>query len=391
MKNISIVVPLDFTAYLCNKHMVLNLLKLKNINAVYVIGEKTPDTNYEEIIESWGATFIPLKTYRHVSIIKDVRYTFRLKQLFKELRTDVVINVTTKPNVYGPIAARLLGIEAVFTGVWGRGTAFTDDKNLSRAVVRFFLKILLWNGFRLSKLTWVTNALDYKYLIEKNIAKKDRLFLTKNYVDCKLFSRSSLDIYKLDSLKKEFSIKPDEYVVILVGRMIWPKGVGEFAKASIILKDTNPKIRFILVGAEEHSSPDKVPTETLKKWSLNHNFDWVGYREDILSLYGISDLAVLPSYYKEGGYPRALTEPMALELPVISSDSLDCRTPVKQGYNGFWVKSKDAEDLALRIKELAENPSISLKFGQNSRVRVVEEYSEEVIMKEVIDKFESLF
>ena len=99
----------------------------------------------------------------------------------------------------------------------------------------------------------------------------------------------------------------------------------------------------------------------------------------------------MPSYYKEGGYPRALTEPMSLELPVISSDSLDCRKPVVNGYNGFWVKSKDAEDLALKIKKLADNPSLSIEFGQNSRKRVTEEYSEEVIMKDVIDKFESLF
>ena len=284
MKNIAIVVPLDFTAYLCNKYMVLYLLKIKNVNAVYVIGEKTPNTNYEQVIESWGATFIPLKTYRHVSVIKDIKYTFKLSRLFKKFNIDVVINVTTKPNVYGPIAAKLSGIKTIFTGVWGRGTAFTEDKNFKRAVIRFFLKILLWNGFRLSKLTWVTNTLDYKYLIEKNIAQKQHLFLTKNYVDCKLFSRTSLDTNKINSLKKELDIKDDEYVVILVGRMIWPKGVGEFGKASIILKDVNPKIRFILVGAEEHTSPDKVPTETLKKWSLNHNFDWVGYREDILSL-----------------------------------------------------------------------------------------------------------
>ena len=67
MKNIAIVVPLDFTAYLCNKYMVLYLLKIKNVNSVYVIGEKTPNTNYEQVIESWGATFIPLKTYRHLS------------------------------------------------------------------------------------------------------------------------------------------------------------------------------------------------------------------------------------------------------------------------------------------------------------------------------------
>jgi N,N'-diacetylbacillosaminyl-diphospho-undecaprenol alpha-1,3-N-acetylgalactosaminyltransferase len=391
MKNVAIVVPLDFTAYLCNKYMVLYLLQSKKVRNVYVIGEKTPHTNYEEVIQSWGATFIPLRTFRHVSLLKDVKYTFGLKRIFNKFSIDVVINVTTKPNVYGPVAASLQGISTVFTGVWGRGTAFTEDKNIKRAIIRFFLKKLLWNGFRLSKLTWVTNTLDYKYLIDKNIVNRERAFLTKNYVDCTLFSRSSLDIDKIKSFKKELNIRSNEYVVILVGRMIWPKGVGEFGKASEILRESNPNIRFILVGAEEHSSPDKVPTETLEKWNLNHNFDWVGYQEDILSLYGLSDLAVLPSYYKEGGYPRALTEPMALELPVISSDSLDCRKPVKHGYNGYRVKSKNAEELALRIKELAENPILSSQFGENSRKRVVKEYSEEVIMKKVIDKFESLF
>lgn len=391
MKKAAIIVPLDFTAFLCNKYMIKYLLESKEIIEVFVIGQETPNTRYKGIIESWGAKFVNLKTPRHVSMLKDISYLLNLKHILENLQIDVVISVTTKPNVYGPIAAKLVGIKDVFTGVWGRGTAFTNDNNLKRKIIRFFLIKLLRNSFNLSKLTWVTNPIDYKYLIKKRIAKETKLFLTKNYVDCDLFNRKNLDLKKINDLKKELNLKNDEFIVILVGRMIYPKGVGEFAEASEILGESNPKIRFILVGAEERSSPDKVPTHILKNWSLNHNFNWVGYREDILSLYGLSNLAVLPSYYKEGGYPRALTEPMALEIPVISSDSEDCKEPVIDGYNGFVVKSKDSAELASRIKELAENNSLCIAFGKNSRSRVVEHYNEKIIMREVVNKFISLF
>lgn len=390
MKNIAIVVPLDFTAFLCNKYMVLYLLQQKETSKVYVVGQKTDKTNYQDIIESWGAYFLPLVTPRHISVIQDINYTLQLRNIFKKHNIDTVINVTTKPNVYGPISAKLAGINNIFTGVWGRGTAFNEDKNLKRVIVRFFLKRFLKNSFSISNLTWVTNPTDYDFFIREGMAKSDSLFLTKNYIDCNYFSRSNLNLSKINAFKEKFSILPDEFVVMLVGRMIWPKGVGEFAEASHLLKESNPKIRFILVGAEEHESPDKVPTEKLIEWSSSPNFDWVGYQEDILNLYGICDLAVLPSYYKEGGYPRALTEPMSLEIPVISSDSIDCREPVKDGYNGFRVQTKNSKELAEKIKELAENPDLCSTFGQNSRIRVLEEYNEEIIMKSVVNKFVSV-
>ena len=55
-------------------------------------------------------------------------------------------------------------------------------------------------------------------------------------------------------------------------------------------------------------------------------------------LYQISDLSVLPSYYKEGGYPRALIEAMALGKPVIAANTLDCKGPVENNFNGYLVK-----------------------------------------------------
>ena len=42
--------------------MILNLLKLNDVENVYVIGEKTLKANYARVIESWGAKFIELKS-----------------------------------------------------------------------------------------------------------------------------------------------------------------------------------------------------------------------------------------------------------------------------------------------------------------------------------------
>lgn len=390
-KKVAVVAPLDFTSFLCNKYLVKYLVEQDEIEVVYVLGQKTPGTDYVNIIESWGATWVAVDTPRHISILKDLMYLLELKQKFSSLNVDIVINMTTKPNVYGPLAARSAGVKYVFTGVWGRGTAFTDDKSLKRMLIRTILKYLLSRGFKNSDLTWITNPEDYEYLINKNIVKKEKAYLTKNYVDTDLFSKRSLNSLKVKAFTDALNYSEDSFVVTLVGRMIWPKGIREFAEASELLQSTHPRIKFLLVGAEEHTSPDRVPTELLENWSRRSNFDWVGYQEDILSIYGATDLAVLPSYYKEGGYPRALTEPMSLSLPVITSDSKDCREPVIDGYNGFRVPVKNSQELARRVAEIADNNELQVKFGENSRKRVLSEYSEKVIMEDVVAKFRSFW
>lgn len=387
LRRVAIVAPLDFTSYLCNKYLVKYLVELEEVEQVYVFGQKTPNTDYVKVIESWGAQWEHIETPRHISIVRDLRYLNNLETLFLARNVNVVINMTTKPNVYGPIAARAAGVEYVFTGVWGRGTAFTNDMSVKRMLIRFVLKILLKRGFRNSDLTWITNPEDFDYLINKKIVEESKAYLTKNYVDTDLFSLGSIDKEKVQLLKKQLNYSDKDFIVTLVGRMIWPKGLKEFADASKILQGKYPHVKFLLVGAEELSSPDKVPTERLLNWSRRSNFAWIGYQEDILTIYGLTDLAVLPSFYKEGGYPRALTEPMSLGLPVIASDSKDCREPVVDGYNGFRVEVKNSEDLADKILKVAIDKSLSKRFGENSRKRVLDEYSEKKIMKDVVTTF----
>ena len=103
-----------------------------------------------------------------------------------------------------------------------------------------------------------------------------------------------------------------------------------------------------------------------------------------MTAYALADLSVLPSYYKEGGYPRALLEAMALGKPVIAADTDECRGPVDDGRNGFLVPARDASALAQRIVRILDDDDLYEKFGRRSLERIRNEFDDRVVAREVL-------
>ncbi|MBN1636138.1 MAG: glycosyltransferase family 4 protein [Deltaproteobacteria bacterium] len=389
MKRIAVVCPDDLSVVLFCKGIIDDLRNRKQ-SEVYVISEEYGENTggyYSEIIRSWGVHQIPLRMDRHIDPLEDMKYMFSLYRLFKQLKIDTVVNISTKPNIYGTIAARLAGIEKSLCSVWGRGTAFIENNGVTGNILRILLLSLYSISFRLSTKVWFTNINDYNYFIAHRTVPRHKTILTKNYVNADEYRPYTLPKDRLAELREDLDLNGQDKMVIMVGRMIWAKGVGEFIMASKILAEKLPNVKFILVGPEETTSPDAVPAGYLRESDSAANFKWVGFRKDVKDLYAISDLAVLPSYYREGGYPRALTEPMAMGKPVIAADSEDCRSPVENGKNGYLVPIKNARALADAIEELMLDDGKRDQFGQYSRVKVKREYDEKVIVKEVIDAF----
>ena len=387
--NIALVCPDDLSVVLFCKG-IIEELRAGTQSELYVIsdiyGENTGGY-YSDIIKSWGVHHIPLKMDRHIAPVADMKYTVNLYRIFKKLRINIVVNISTKPNIYGSIAAKLAGINKCLCSVWGRGTAFLEENGFKGNMLRIVLSGLYSISFRLSSKVWFTNINDYNYFIAHNTVPRQKTILTKNYVNSDDYNPDPLPYEKLVFLRNELKLNARNKIVIMVGRMIWAKGVGEFIEASKILADKMPDVKFILVGPEERRSPDAIPVKFLEEAGKSGNFRWLGFRKDVKDLYSISDLAVLPSYYKEGGYPRALTEPMAMEKPVIAADSEDCRNPVEHGKNGYLIPVKDPRALAEAIESIMRDDNMREQFGRYSRLKVQREYDEKVIVKSVIDEF----
>lgn len=381
---IGLICPADFTVLLCCKWIIKNLQKKGN--AVIVISPLSKDDFYIKEILKFNVVHVNIKMNRHVNVLDDVKYTIDLYKIFKKHNIDSVFSVCTKPNIYSPLAAKLAGIKKIYTSIWGRGTAFLESKKFKDVILKLIILFLYKISFRISKLVWFTNPHDLDYFLSKKLIKKEKTILTYNYIDSDIYKPQNIKNYQLNNLRKEFQFKENDIVIILVGRMIWSKGIKEFVEAGRIIYKSYPNLKLLLVGAEEKNNPDAIPYDYLKKISKLEYLKWAKFRKDVPLLYCLSKIAVLPSYYKEGGYPRAVTEPMSIGIPVIAADTPDCRGPIENMKNGILVEPKRPEELAKKIKLLIEDKKLYEKLSSRGRTTIIEKFDEKKVVKQLIDE-----
>ena len=296
----------------------------------------------------------------------------------------MVMNISTKPNFYGSIAAKLARVDRIVCSVWGLGLAFSENKSIKTRFFKFFAKQLYRFAFKVSDKVWFTNKVDHEYFVSRSIIKKSKTFLTKNYVNVRNYSAASVSREVSAQLRFELGYLETDKVVIMLSRLSWAKGVRQFCEASELLRAKYPEVKFLLVGQEDLGSPDSVPSAYIASYQKQDNFSWIGFRRDVKELYSICDLAVYPSYYREGGYPRGLTEPMAMGKPVITTDSVHCSGAVEDGVTGILVPIKDSRALSSAIEKIITDESLAADFGRKSRLKAEAELSEDVIIKDLV-------
>ncbi|HHD73012.1 MAG TPA: hypothetical protein ENL02_03815 [Epsilonproteobacteria bacterium] len=74
---------------------------------------------------------------------EDALLTYNYYKLYKEIKPDLVMHFTAKPNIYGSFAAKMLGIPAI-SSITGLGTIFLHDSfalRVAKVIYRLALKI----------------------------------------------------------------------------------------------------------------------------------------------------------------------------------------------------------------------------------------------------------
>lgn len=335
---------------------------------------------YHDEIEALGVTTISVPMVRFVDPRRDFLYVLRLHRIFRRERCDAVLNFSTKPNVYGTIAARIAGVELVLSHVVGLGATFLEPTDRASRWLRRLMKTLYRLACAWSDKVWFTNENDLRFFLDNGLVTKDKTVLTRNYLDVEAYAPEVISVEEAEATRRELGLVKTDRVVLMVARMIWPKGVREFAEAAVLLRARHPELKFLLVAPLETGSRDAVPESFVRDMEQRGNFRWLGFQESVKRLYAICDMAVLPSYYKEGGYPRALLEPMAMGKPVITTNSPDCCGAVDDGHNGYLVPVRDSTALAEAISRLASNAGTRAAFGKSSRVKTEREFDERKIV-----------
>jgi len=338
---IAIVCPDDFTAWHFYKGL-LKALKERDYD-VYVV---TAQGEYIRLIEGLGVIHIPIQMYRFISPIKDLRFLINLYKIFCKYSFDIVHNFTIKPNIYGAIAARMSGVKNVFGTVEGLGFMYSKEGGLKIKLLRPLVSKLYQLSCSLSNRFWFVNPDDLTFFVSEKIIRKQKAVLIKS-----------------------IGINVKEYSLNAVSNVRMAK--------------------FILVGPIEKGSPLSVPQEYLREKEKSENFQWLGFRKDIKEILALSDLVVLPSYYREG-IPRSLLEAMALEKPIITTNSAGCKEVVEDGKNGYLIPIKDSKALADAIEVLINDDKKRADFGRYSRLKAEKEFDEKVVVDRIIKELYEL-
>ncbi|MFZ5575202.1 MAG: glycosyltransferase family 4 protein [Pseudomonadota bacterium] len=313
---------------------------------------------HAEIIRSAGIRLVPFALSRRGG--NPFAEVIALWRLYRHEKPDLVHHVALKPVMYGALAAWLARVPAQVNAVAGLGWLFTSSSGvvrLVRPVLRGMLGRLL---DRPHSLTIVQNPED-QALLERSGVSASRLRLIRGAgVDLQVFHPA---------------IPPGGAVcIVLVARMLWDKGVGEFVEAARRLTGAGVNARFVLVGDPDPANPASVPESTLRRWHGQHGVEWWGRREDMPAVLQAAHIACLPSYRE--GLPKSLLEAAACGLPIVTTDAPGCREVVRDGVNGLLVPVRDAAALAAALKRLIEDAELRRRMGEASRVRAGEEFSQ---------------
>jgi N,N'-diacetylbacillosaminyl-diphospho-undecaprenol alpha-1,3-N-acetylgalactosaminyltransferase len=113
---------------------------------------------------------------------------------------------------------------------------------------------------------------------------------------------------------------------------------------------------------------------------------WLGHRDDIQEQIELCDIFVLPSYRE--GVPRTLLEASSLAKPIVTTNTVGCREVVDDGLNGFLVPVSNSEILAAKIKELIDSKELRDTFGKNGRIKALEEFDIEIVVKKYLKVYQ---
>ncbi|MER8386455.1 glycosyltransferase family 4 protein [Mesorhizobium sp. M1380] len=304
------------------------------------------------------------------SPIGDLALLMRFRRLFSRTRPDVYLGYTIKPNIYGSIAAKMLGV-SVINNIAGLGVAFSKGSRIQGLV-----EILYRYALRGSRRVFFQNREDRDDFVRKSIVMPG---------SSDLLPGSGVDLLHFMPARALPSEDGPKSVFLLVARVLWEKGVGEFAEAARIVRSTNVQARFQLLGFLDVQNPSAVSKTVIEQWVKEGVIEYLGVTDDVRRYLAAADCVVLPSYYREGT-PRSLLEAAAMGRPIITTDWTGCRNVVDDGVNGYLCQPRDARHLADRmLKFMSLSLHERVAMGDASRAKAEHEFDERLVIQKYLN------
>ncbi|PIC69184.1 glycosyltransferase family 1 protein [Sporosarcina sp. P16b] len=352
MKTVLILSNHHLYTYNLRKEIIQRLID-SNYKVVIALpyGEKV------ELLKEMGCEFIDILVDRRgTNPISDFKLFLFYRKIIKQIKPDVVLTYTIKPNVYGGMACSMTKTPYI-TNVTGLGTSVQDNGLMQNVALQLY-RI----GLTQSSCILFQNNTNQMFFREKNIIKGETKLIPGSGVNLKLHKY------------EEYPVFDNEIRLLFIGRIMKAKGIEELLEAAMIVKRQHSNVQFDLIGSMEEDYEQEI--QELEKEGI---VKYYGQQTDVHSFIKNSHATVLPSYHE--GLANVLLESASSGRPILASKVPGCIETFEDGITGFGFEVKNVDSLVAAINEFL-NLSYPQKkeMGYKGRLKVEKEFDRELVI-----------
>ena len=303
---------------------------------------------------------------RGVNPIKDMGLFLAYWQLIRNIKPDVVLTYTIKPNIYGNLCCRLKRIPYI-ANITGLGSVFENGGMVQKIVV-----LLYKLSLKKASCIFFQNKKNQEIFEQHGIyGRKARLVPG---------SGVNLDRHAFE----EYSSKEEKMIFLYVGRVMKEKGIEELLYAAKVLCEENPQVIFRLVGNYEEDYKDIV--EQYEKQGI---LELIGYQKEIHPYYKEAAAVLMPSYHE--GMSNVILEASATGRPVLASDIPGCQEGFEDGITGFGFPPRDKEALLEALRKFVKlSEDERAQMGKNARAKMEREFDRKQVVNAYVEEIKGI-
>lgn len=225
----------------------------------------------------------------------------------------------------------------------------------------------------------VRNKYDLNIFCGKNVRKfylKNASYLNK---DKTIILSNSVYLPQENIIKKEI-----KNIYGYVGRLSEEKGIFDLIKE--IQKNINlfKNKKFYIIGS---GPQEKEIKEYVKKYNMEKNFIFCGFKAEVEYFYENMDILMIPSHTE--ALPMVLLEAMARKVLVLSMNVGSIGEVIINGKNGFLIEKGNYKEFIERLL-LLDNEEETKYIRENAYKTVKINYNYDLYLKKLIEIYKTI-
>lgn len=316
-----------------------------------------PAGDYVKKLEALGTFFHSVNVDRRgKNIFRDINLFLEYIKVLHDVKPDIVMTYTIKPNIYGGFACRLLHIPYI-TNITGLGTVIETRNTFSK-----FLLYIYRNALKKARCIFFQNKANMEYFLRHN----------SHYRAVRLLPGSGVNLQ--EHKFEKYPECEDKLVFLFVGRLMKDKGVLELVEAAKRLQEKYDNLIFRLVGYCEDDFRKELDRAEIPKY-----VELCGQQDDVHLFFKECHALILPSYHE--GMSNVLLEAAAVGRPVLTTNVPGCQETFEEGVSGFGFASRSVDELERAVEKFIHlSHEEKVKMGIAGRQKVEKEFDRKIII-----------